>query len=596
MARLARYLGPYALPFAFMVVLLVGQTLANLALPDYLATIVNVGIVGQNTDVVYHTGGMMLLVAALGGACMVGVGFLASRIAAAFTRDVRGDLFATVEGFSLVEFNRFSTASLITRCTNDLQQIQMVLVLLLRLALMAPIMGIGAIYKAYDLAPSMTWILAVAVVILVLVVGILFASAIPRYTRLQELTDRLNLVTRERLNGLRVIRAFNRESFEESRFDETNTGLTDLNIVVNRLMGFMQPVLLLILNLTSVLVVWVGAHRIDDGTLQIGDMLAFMQYAMQAIFAFLLISFIFVMVPRAAVSARRVVEVLNTEPSIRNPEHPQEVPDRGGMVEFRDVTFAYPGAEEPALCDITFSAQPGQMTAFVGPTGSGKSTLVALILRFYDVSEGAVLVDGVDVREMRQEDLRARIGFVSQRAILFSGSIDSNIRYGSERASLDDIERAAATAQAMEFVEEVEERFDRPIAQGGTNVSGGQKQRLSIARAIVRDPDIYIFDDSFSALDFRTDARLRAALSEETEQRSVLIVAQRVSTIMAADKIVVLDNGRIVGQGRHHELLRTCPVYQEIAASQLSAAELAGAGAGVVDTQMSPNGRRGERP
>jgi ATP-binding cassette subfamily B protein len=413
---------------------------------------------------------------------------------------------------------------------------------------------------------------------------------------LQELTDRLNLVTRERLHGLRVIRAFNREGFEEDRFDGTNTDLTDLNIVVNRLMALMQPVLLLILNLTSVAVVWVGAQRIDAGTLQIGDMLAFMQYAMQAIFAFLLISFIFVMVPRAAVSARRVIEVLDTEPSIRNPELPQIVPDRGGMVEFRDVTFAYPGAEEPALCDISFTAHPGQTTAFVGPTGSGKSTLVALILRFYDVTEGAVLVDGVDVRDMRQEDLRARIGFVSQRATLFSGTIDSNIRYGNELSSLPEIERAAATAQAMEFVEQVEQRFDHPIAQGGTNVSGGQKQRLSIARAIVRDPDIYIFDDSFSALDFRTDARLRAALSAETQQRTVLIVAQRVSTIMAADKIVVLDNGRIVGQGRHAELLRSCPVYQEIAASQLSTAELASAGAGMGEMPTTPTGRRRDLP
>lgn len=596
MTRLVRYLAPYALPFAIMVALLIGQTLANLALPDYLATIVNVGIVGQNTGVVYDTGQTMLLVALLGGACMVGVGFLASRIAAAFTRDLRGDVFATVEGFSLTEFNRFSTASLITRCTNDLQQIQTVLVLLLRLALMAPIMGIGAIYKAYNLAPSMTWILTVAVVILVLVVAILFAAAIPRFTRLQELTDRLNLVTRERLNGLRVIRAFNREGFEEARLEETNSDLTDLNIVVNRLMAVLQPVLLLILNLTSVAVVWVGARRIDAGTLQIGDMLAFLQYAMQAIFAFLLISFIFVMVPRAAVSARRVIEVLDTEPSIREPERPVAVPHRGGMVEFQDVTFIYPGAEEPALCNISFTALPGQTTAFVGPTGSGKSTLVALILRFYDATAGAVLVDGVDVRDMRQEDLRARIGFVSQRAILFSGTIDSNIRYGNERSSLAEIERAAVTAQAMEFVEQVEQRFEHPIAQGGTNVSGGQKQRLSIARAIVRDPEIFIFDDSFSALDFRTDARLRAALGEETEDRTVLIVAQRVSTIMAADKIVVLDDGEVVGQGRHEELLRTCPVYQEIAASQLSAAELATAGVGMDGNSQSPNGRRKDLP
>jgi ATP-binding cassette subfamily B protein len=437
MSRLIRYMKPYTLPFLVMVVFLLGQTLASLALPDYLATIVNVGIVQQNTDVVYQTGQEMLLVALLGGACMVGVGYLASRIAAAYTRDLRGDVFATIEGFSLVEFNRFSTASLITRSTNDLQQIQMVLVLLLRLALMAPIMGIGAVIKAYDLAPSMTWIMAVAVSILVVIVAALFAAALPRYTRLQNLVDALNLVARERLTGLRVIRAFNREASEEDRFEETNRELTDVTLVVNRLMALMQPVLLLILNLTSVAIVWVGAHRIADGTLQIGDMLAFMQYAMQAIFSFLLISMIFVMVPRAAVSARRVAEVLATEPSIRDPEQPRTAPGRG-MVEFRDVTFIYPDAEEPALQHVSFTALPGQTTAFVGPTGSGKSTLVALILRFYDVTAGQVLIDGVDVRDMRQEDLRARIGYVSQRAILFSGTVESNIRYGNEEASSED--------------------------------------------------------------------------------------------------------------------------------------------------------------
>jgi ATP-binding cassette subfamily B protein len=592
MPRLVRYLVPYSLPLVVMTVLLIGQTMASLALPDYLARIVNEGVIGQDASVVANAGRMMLLIALLGGACMVGVGFLASRIAAAFTRDLRDDVFATVESFSLVEFNQFSTASLITRTTNDLQQIQMVLVMLLRLALMAPIMGIGAVIKAYQLAPSMTWIMAVAVGILVVVVATLFAAALPRFTRLQDLLDRLNLVTRERLTGLRVIRAFNREEYEETRFEDTNRELTQVNIVVNRLLAAMQPVLLLIFNLTSVAVVWVGAQRISTGVLQIGDMLAFLQYAMQAIFAFLLISMIFVMAPRAAVSARRVVEVLDAEPSIRDPEQPRAVPDRGGMVEFRDVTFIYPGAEEPALAHVSFTALPGQTTAFVGPTGSGKSTLVALILRFYDATAGQVLVDGVDVREMRQEELRAKIGYVSQRAILFSGTVESNIRFGDEQMSAADLERAAATAQAMEFVDQLDQRFEHPIAQGGTNVSGGQKQRLSIARAIAREPEIFIFDDSFSALDFRTDRMLRAALAEETENRTVLIVAQRVSTIMQADTIVVLDDGRVVGQGRHEELLRTSPVYREIAASQLSEAELATAG---VSTAVA-DGRQGARP
>lgn len=574
-----------------MLVLLAGQVTANLQLPDYLAKIVNEGIVGHDTGAVYRTGATMLLVALLGGACTVGVGFLASRIATGVTRTMRADLFSEIEGFSLIEFSRFSTASLITRCTNDVQQIQMVLVLILRLALMAPLMGAGAVIKAYGLAPSMTWIMAVAVGILVAVIAALFATAMPRFAALQRLVDRLNLVTRERLTGLRVIRAFNREGDEQAKFERANRELTDANLVVNRLMAIMQPVMLLILNFTSIAIVWVGAHKIDAGTLQIGDMLAFIQYAMQAIFSFLLLSMVFVMAPRAAISVRRVNEVLETEPSIRDPERPREVPDRGGLIEFRDVTFAYPGAEEPVLRNVSFTALPGQTTAIVGPTASGKSTVIALIERFYDVTAGQVLIDGVDVREMRQEDLRAKIGYVPQRAILFSGTIESNIRYGSEEASAADVERAAATAQAVEFIEQQPQRWEQPVAQGGANYSGGQKQRLAIARAIARRPEIYLFDDSFSALDFRTDAMLRAALARETADRTVLIVSQRISTVMHADKIVVLDAGRVAGQGRHEELLRTSPVYREIAASQLSEAELAGVGA---NGDGAPGARREE--
>lgn len=581
MLRLFRYLRPYALALVVMLVFLLGQTTANLALPDYMARIINVGIVGQNRGVVYRTGLTMLLVALAGGAATVGVGFLASRIATGVARNLRNDLFTRVEDFSLFEFNHFSTASLITRTTNDVQQIQMVLVMLLRLALMAPFMGIGAIIKANQLAPSMTWIMAVAIGVLVIVIATLFALAVPRFTRLQRLVDQLNLVTRESLTGLRVIRAFNREPAEEVKFDRANRTLTDANLVVNRLTAVMQPAMLLILNFTSIAIVWVGAHRIDTGALAIGDMLAFMQYAMQAIFAFLMISMIFIMVPRAAVSGRRVIEVIDTEPSIQDPTEPQTTSHRGGTVEFRDVTFAYPGAEEPVLREVSFIAAPGRTTAFVGPTGSGKSTLVNLIERFYDVSSGAVLVDGVDVRALRQEDVRARIGYVSQRAVLFSGTIESNVRYGNEGAHAGQIETAAETAQAMEFVSRLDERFGHAIAQGGANVSGGQKQRLAIARAIVREPEIFIFDDSFSALDFRTDAQLRAALNRQTENRTVLIVAQRITTIMDADKIVVLDAGRVVGQGRHEDLLRSCEVYRQIAESQLSEAELAGAG-GVV--------------
>lgn len=594
MLRLARYFKPFSLQLAAMLVLLIGQVTATLQLPDYMATIVNDGIVGQDTGVVYRTGVRMLIVALFGGVCMIGVSFFASRIATGVARQLRLDTFATVEQFSLLEFSQFSTASLITRSTNDIQQVQMVTVMILRLALMAPYMGIGAVIKAYHLAPSMTWIMAVAIGILLVIIATLFTLTIPRFTRLQKLVDRLNLVSRESLTGLRVIRAFNREPVEEQKFTSANEDLTRANLVVNRLTALMQPFMMLILNFTMVTVVWVGAHQIDAGDLQIGDMLAFMQYAMQAIFAFLMLSMIFMMVPRAAVSARRVLEVLETTPSVRDPDQPVTAPRREGVVEFRNVTFAYPGAEEPVLRDISFRAEPGQTTAIVGPTGSGKSTLISLIERFYDVTAGQVLVDGVDVREMTQQDLRARIGYVSQRAMLFSGTIESNIRAGDETIDIDALHGAATTAQALEFIEQSDERYDRPIAQGGANVSGGQKQRLAIARAIARRPDIYIFDDSFSALDFRTDALLRAALKEETANRTVLIVAQRISTIMHAEKIIVLDDGVIVGQGRHADLVRTNPVYREIAASQLSDAEMAATGASP-NGKSSPNGKREER-
>lgn len=589
MLRLARYFKPFWLQLAVMLVLLVGQVTATLQLPDYMAKIVNDGIVGQNTSVVYSTGVRMLIVAFLGGICMIGVSYFASRIATGVSRQLRLDTFATVEQFSLLEFGQFSTASLITRSTNDIQQVQMVTVMILRLALMAPYMGIGAIIKAYQLAPSMTWIMAVAIGILLIVIAVLFTLTIPRFTKLQKLVDRLNLVSRESLTGLRVIRAFNREPVEEQKFTTANEDLTHANLVVNRLTALMQPFMMLILNFTTVTIIWIGSHEINDGSLLIGDMLAFMQYAMQAIFAFLMLSMIFMMLPRAAVSARRVIEVLETTPSVRDPEQPVTAATRAGLVEFRNVTFAYPGAEEPVLHDISFTAQPGETTAIVGPTGSGKSTLISLIERFYDVTAGQVLVDGVDVREMMQEDLRARIGYVSQRAILFSGTIESNIRAGDETIDIAAVEGAAATSQALEFIEQSDERYDRPIAQGGANVSGGQKQRLAIARAIARQPDIYIFDDSFSALDFRTDALLRAALKEETANRTVLIVAQRISTIMHAEKIIVLDDGVIVGQGRHADLVRANPVYREIAASQLSDAEMAATGASP-NGKTSPNG------
>lgn len=574
MLKLLKYLAPYTLLLIVLFILTYGQTLASLTLPDYMAKIVNHGIMGQDLKLVYHNGLYMLLITFLGGLCTIGVGYLSAKIGTGFARNVRDMVFTKVEDFSLVEFNKFSTASLITRCTNDIQQIQNVLIMLFRLAVMAPFMGVLAIAKAYQLAPSMTWIMAVAVIALVSVIAVIFSIAMPRFRKLQKLVDKLNLVTREILTGLRVIRAFNKEIYEESKFDSANQELTGLHLFVSRLMTVLQPAMMLIMNFTMIAIVWVGAHQINTGRLPIGDMLAFMQYAMQAIFAFLMISIIFIMVPRASVSAQRIAEVLDTDATIKDPANPVDVPRLGGIVEFRDVTFAYAGSEEPVLYNISFTAVPGETTAFVGSTGSGKSTLVNLIPRFYDVTKGQILVDGVDVRNMKQQELRSRIGYVSQKAMLFSGTVNSNITYGKPDAGMDDIIIASDTAQASEFINQLEEKYDSPIAQAGANISGGQKQRLAIARAVIKDPEIYIFDDSFSALDFQTDAALRKALEKETSNKTVLIVAQRISSIMYAEKIIVLEAGKIVGQGTHDELLRTCEVYREIASSQLSEEEL----------------------
>lgn len=575
MFKLLKYLKPYTLQLIALVALVFGTVAATLQLPDYMAKIINNGIVKADSSLIFSDGLWMLLIALGGAVCTVGVGYLAAKIATGFSRDIRNKVFSRVESFSLVEFNKFSTASLITRSTNDVQQIQMVMVLLLRMVLQAPIMGIWAIFKAYNLAPSLSWIIALAVAILLGVIFIMFAIALPKFKILQKLVDRLNLVTRENLTGLRVIRAFNNEKIEEAKFEKANVDLTAVNLFVNRLMVVMQPMMMLILNLTSVLIVWAGAHLINTGNLEIGNMIAFMQYAMQVIMSFLMISIVFIMVPRASVSADRINEVLATEPIIKNPEKSVTSNNfHGGEVEFKNVTFCYTGADTPVLEDISFIAKSGETTAFIGSTGSGKSTLINLIPRFYDVSSGEILLDGIDIRSYKLEELYSKIGYVPQKGVLFSGTVESNIKYGAPNALNNEVEKAAETAQAEDFINNLEGKFAGSIAQGGANVSGGQKQRLSIARALVKKPEIYIFDDSFSALDFKTDALLRQALKAETKNKTVLIVAQRISTILAAEKIIVLDEGKIVGEGTHQQLLKECMVYREIAYSQLSEEEL----------------------
>lgn len=583
MLKLLKYFKPYLWQLLLLVGSVTGSVAASLALPDYMAKIINKGVVGGDLHTIWMTGGLMLIIALGGGMSSIVTSWLASRISAGFSRDIRSQVFTKVESFSLAEFNTFSTASLITRSTNDVTQIQTVMVMVLRMALMAPIMGVWAIFKAYGNAPSMTWIMGLAVGILLMVIAAVLIITLPKYRKVQKLVDRLNLVTREILTGLRVIRAFNREPMEEVKFDGANNDLTKLNLFINRVMAVMQPAMILILNATMLLIVWFGAHLIDKGSLQIGGMLAFMQYAMQSVFAFLMISMVFIMVPRASVSMQRIAEVLATEPTIVDPPDPVDVAKRrGGQVEFDHVTFAYSGADEPVLHDITFTAVPGQTTAFVGSTGSGKSTLINLIPRFYDPTSGLIKIDGVDIKQMRMEHVYRKIGYVPQKGILFSGTVESNLKYGDPNASGDEIKQAAEIAQAQDFIEHLDGKYAASIAQGGANVSGGQKQRLAIARAIIRKPEIYIFDDSFSVLDFTTDAKLREALRSETKGKTVLIVAQRISTILNADKIVVLDEGRVVGQGTHKELMNTCQVYREIASSQLSDVELGGVAANMV--------------
>ena len=529
----------------------------------------------RETEYILKTGAKMLALAALGMLASILVGLMASRVGARVGQSLRKDVFRKVVSFSNGEFDKFSTASLITRSTNDIQQIQLLTVMILRMVLYAPIMAAGGIFKVFRTNVDMSWIIALAVALIVMVVVVLFVVVMPKFKVVQSMVDRLNLVSREILTGLQVIRAFSTEKYEEKRFDSANRDLTRTNLFVNRAMTFMMPVMMLIMNGIAVLIVWTGGHSINDGSMQVGDMMAFIQYTMQIIMSFLMICMISVMLPRAAVSADRVDEILTSGTLIHDPDHPKNFAENDtGEVVFDHVSFRYPGAEEDVLHDISFTAKPGQTTAFIGSTGSGKSTLVNLIPRFYDVTEGKILIDGVDLREVTQHNLRDRLGYVPQKGVLFSGDIASNILYGNPDGSREEMTEAAEIAQAEEFIGQKQNGYQSPIAQGGSNVSGGQKQRLSIARAIAKHPDIYIFDDSFSALDYKTDVKLRNALKKKTKDSTVMIVAQRISTILHAEQIIVLDDGKIVGKGTHRELLKNCEEYYQIASSQLSEKEL----------------------
>ncbi|MBL8097498.1 MAG: ABC transporter ATP-binding protein [Anaerolineales bacterium] len=553
---------------------LVVQSAARLVKAEY--QVLGVDTARVQNDYIVGMGGWMLGLTLLSAACTIAVGYLSALTAAGMARDIRRDVFKKVEGFSNAEFDSFSTASLITRSTNDVTQIQMVVVMTMRMVFYAPLMGIGGVIRVMERDSSMWWLIAVAVLVLVSLIATVFVVALPKFRMTQTLIDRLNLVARENLAGMLVVRAFAMEPFEEKRFDKANLDLTAVSLFVNRVMVIMMPLMMLIMNGLSLAVIWVGAHQVAEANMQVGDMMAFLQYAMQIVMSFLMLSMMFIILPRASVSADRIADVLAVEPAIRDPQKPERfLKVFAGLVEFRNVSFRYPEADEDVLHDINFTAHPGQTTALIGATGAGKSTVVNLIPRFYDVTAGAILVDGIDIREVTQHDLRDMIGYVPQKSVLFSGTIESNLRYADAGASGEKLALATQIAQATEFVESNPEGMAAAIAQGGQNVSGGQKQRLSIARALVKQPPIYIFDDSFSALDLKTDAALRRALHEHTQNSTLLIVTQRVSTIMNAEQILVLDEGRIVGRGTHPELLNSCEIYREIALSQLAQEALA---------------------
>jgi ATP-binding cassette subfamily B protein len=560
-----------------VLVLALAQSIGFLLLPRLMSDIVDKGIVRGDQGAILRTGGLMLLMSVLATLCAITGSFYSSKVATGFGRILRSAIFARAEHFSIHQFDRFSAASLVTRTTNDTTQVQQMLIMMLTMVITAPMMAIGGVILALSQDTQLAWVLIAVMPVMALIFGLIMRGALPLSQAMQAKIDRLNLVLGEGLSGVRVIRAFDRGSHQRERFDAANLDLTNTAIAVNRLIAFLMPALIVMLNLTSIAILWVGSHRIDAGQMQVGAMIASLQYAMQILFAVFMVTAMFVMLPRASASAKRINEVLDVAPEIVDPAAPvqPQLATKRGQVEFQNVTFQYPGAEEPALTGVSFTARPGEVTAIIGGTGSGKSTLAGLIPRFYDVNQGRVLVDGVDVREMTQADLRARIGFVPQKAVLFTGTVAANIRYGREEASDEDVRHAATVAQAIEFVDAMPETFAAPISQGGINLSGGQKQRLAIARAVVRKPDVYVFDDSFSALDFATDARLRAALRNETVNATVFVVAQRISTVLNADRIVVLDNGRVVGMGTHAELLEKSEIYREIVASQVSLEEVA---------------------
>jgi len=570
-----KYLKPFWAGIAFVMLLLLAQSLAELFLPTLMSSVVNDGIIYaaqtgvSRMDFILQTGVKMLVFALLAGAFSGVVSYLSPRIAAGAARDLRRDLFVKVESFSQAEFDKFSSASLITRCTNDVMQLQNLANIFARMLLYAPILAAGGIIMALHRAPSLSWILGLAVAVLFGIVILLVAIVMPKFTIIQEKTDNLNRVSREILHGLQVIRAFGTQAHERERFDASNTDLRDLGLFIAKIMAFVNPVMIFIMGFTQVLIIWVGAHQIADSNVNIGDMMAFFQYTMQVLFAFMMISMVLVMVPRAQVSAKRIKEVLDTEITVTDAAHPLEFPSGGGCaVQFEGVSFGYGGAEANAVEDISFTALPAQTTALIGATGAGKSTIAQLLLRFYDVSCGKITIGGVDIRHVRQTDLRNKIGYVPQKGQLFSGTIASNIRYGNASLSADELKTVAEVAQATDFINDIEDGFSAEISQTGKNVSGGQRQRLSIARTLAKSPPILLFDDSFSALDFATDAKLRAALKSHTASATVIVIAQRIGTIINADQILVLDEGKIVGRGTHAELLQNCPQYLEIAQSQ----------------------------